>query len=226
MGQIIRSRAVVWPSVCSSGLRDATTVHCDATRPHTGIQWPLFQAPWHSIRVGAAACSALRLATGTMLPCKLFRLPISLLCSSLVTRASLVPLRRDSPDGLCPSSAPHLPRSLQLARERKTTRNIPIPRPWPAARQNPRPVGRPHWTVQRCMQLQDAADMHQGPLSGFQARSLRAAILRTGQTGTVDFLRCSIDVSQSRAESNGALEGAPAAKGSLDPEFGYLAGFW
>lgn len=76
------------------------------------------------------------------------------------------------------------------------------------------------------MQLQDAADMHQGPLSGFQARSLRAAILRTGQTGTVDFLRCSIDVSQSRAESNGALEGAPAAKGSLDPEFGYLAGFW
>lgn len=58
------------------------------------------------------------------------------------------------------------------------------------------------------MQLQDAADMHQGPLSGFQARSLRAAILRTGQTGTVDFLRRSIDVSQSRAGSDGALEGA------------------
>lgn len=61
------------------------------------------------------------------------------------------------------------------------------------------------------MQLQDAADMHQGPLSGFQARSLRAAILRTGQAGTVDFLRRSIDgrePKQSRAESDGALEGA------------------
>jgi hypothetical protein len=68
--------------------------------------------------------------------------------------------------------------------------------------------------------------MHQGPLSGFQARSLRAAILRTGQTGTVEFLRRSIDVSQSRAESDGSPWRARAAKGSLDPEFGYLAGFW
>lgn len=135
--------------------------------------------------------------------------------SLLVTRASLVPLRRDSPDGLCPSSAPHLPRSLQLAREKKTTRNIPIPRPWPAAGQNPRPVGRLHWTVQRCMQLQDAADMHQGPPSGFQARSLRAAILRAGQTGTVEFLRCSIDVEPEQRRIERSFGGRARGEGGL-----------
>jgi hypothetical protein len=39
-----------------------------------------------------------------------------------------------------------------------------------------------------------------GRLVGSRLRSLRAAILRTGQAGTVNLLRCSIDVS--RAEEN------------------------
>lgn len=72
-------------------LRDATTatgclVHYDATRPHTRFQGLLFQAPWHSIRVGAAACDALSLATGTNTLCANSLVCPSSLCSSLVTR--------------------------------------------------------------------------------------------------------------------------------------------
>lgn len=116
------------------GLRDATTgctVHCDVTRPHTGIQWPLFQAPWPSIRVGAAACGALSLATGTILysPYKLFmfRLPIlssprhkAIALFAETHRMVFAPL----PPLICPDPCSWLERE-------KKTKNIPIPRPWP-----------------------------------------------------------------------------------------------